>query len=432
MENNLIAGLEYSGKPECVGYTKLTYSKFVWGQNLNYNFRFGSFNRPDDLEKDYLHICLDHSWQPHEDDNVIFIDHHLIENKFNNIYRSNADLMYENFEHIYTFFLNMFRYTSNSNFNIIVHIHNDVDGLASGIIFKYILDQIHNSENVEVPNIQQLRTGISFAHILGNYGDLDPEAKKDLKSYFKVSTEMTIFDKKIKELVKCIGRFFKSIRNYDLTDKNCHLNTLLVKHNSSVYEVNDLLNFILEFLSNSKKKIDNKYVIYLLNIFAQNPTLKLVIELFDIEVNRIIQNYIQSSTPQIEMTIIFKQDGEKIKYKLLIIETPFDCGRSVIWKYRAELGKAMRTQGTSSPWKFNITNYKTKKLDQIAECICCYNALTGKLSLDSNIPDSAYDIAVNIFNGGGHKATSDNRSLGSALIESEKELFDKISIIEIF
>jgi hypothetical protein len=124
-----------------IGYTKLTYSKFVWGQNLNYNFRFGSFNRPDELEKDYLHICLDHSWQQHEDDNVIFIDHHLIENMFKNIYRSNADLMYENFEHIYTFFLNMFKYSQNTNFNLIIHIHNDVDGLASGIIFKYILEQ---------------------------------------------------------------------------------------------------------------------------------------------------------------------------------------------------------------------------------------------------------------------------------------------------
>ena len=59
MENNLIVGLEYSGKPECIGYNKLTYSKFIWGQTLNYTFRFGSFNRPDELEKDYLHICLE-------------------------------------------------------------------------------------------------------------------------------------------------------------------------------------------------------------------------------------------------------------------------------------------------------------------------------------------------------------------------------------
>ena len=150
---------------------------------LHYMFRFNDFKLPSSIHlcqnkyfeySSILFICVDHSFIEevetyNENINIVFIDHHLAER--NGIrYASNAKMMTE----LYSDLVKDLSDIAPSFQNIVVLMHNDLDGLASGIIIKSILNDIFN-DNIDNAKIT---SGIALAEILGSYGDIDPDKEK--------------------------------------------------------------------------------------------------------------------------------------------------------------------------------------------------------------------------------------------------------------
>ena len=184
-------------------------------------FRFNGFSVPNELIRliehgcfDYfrgnkaLYICVDHSFveeltESGQDINIIFIDHHLAE-KQNVKYASNARMMAENYPDLMKYLVNVIPYFN----SIVVLMHNDLDGLASGIIMKSIINDIFDENRHEGINVQ---SGVAFAKILGSYGDIDSDKLKTLETFFHKSLHANI-DKKFESIRKNIGTFFKATR----------------------------------------------------------------------------------------------------------------------------------------------------------------------------------------------------------------------------
>ena len=82
---------------------------------------FGTFNTPK-LDNNNIYIVVDHSFAFNKNDNIIFIDHHLIGELFNISYASNSELLANNYELIYTT-LNKILKTFKFN-AIVILIHN--------------------------------------------------------------------------------------------------------------------------------------------------------------------------------------------------------------------------------------------------------------------------------------------------------------------
>ena len=70
----------------------------------NVSFKFSSFSRPDNLDKTALNIAVDNSFDFYEDDNVVFIDHHISEELNSRGYKSNASMMVEHYDTVFKYF----------------------------------------------------------------------------------------------------------------------------------------------------------------------------------------------------------------------------------------------------------------------------------------------------------------------------------------
>lgn len=112
----------------------------------------------------------------------------------------------------------------------------------------------------------------------------------------------------------------------------------------------------------------------------------------------------------------FTNVDEKPIYKVLIIDSPMDVGRSVIWTYK---GRLRYFKDDADLKKFTMANYKRNIPEMIMQCknIACYNMFSGKLSLHSDEGNSAFNVAK-AFGGGGHLGI-DNGSLGSVSLDSD-------------
>lgn len=405
-------------------------------QNPNYilkypNFYFGSFVEPK-MVHEYnagLNIVLDHSFDYSEKKDFIFIDHHLTEAILNIPYSSNADLMVQHYKDIYiciSEIMKLYNYE-----NITVYIHFDVDGIASGLIMKKILLDL--STGTMDNNFE---TAIKLAQVFGNYGDIDKDAKAKLVDLFSDTESIDIFDKKIKGMCKTLSRYMKAVRSL-VTDDDYMLRMIERRieekiDNLSIEMIKESLYNIANNISHIKT-INTKTIIDYFNIIMQNSTINYVLDYYNKEIENIIKSYTETDSPSIEMTIIFNDDKTKTKYKLFTIDTPFDCGRSVLWKYKSSLRNMLRIKPKVSPWYYKVTDwYKKKDLESLSDNAICYNKCLNKISLDSQ-NNSAYDIAKNIFDGGGHNhLDGGNASLGSAMIPQEEIFYNSYSIYEIF
>jgi len=406
--------------------------------NLNkrdVNFSFGTFNRPEDLNPNSLNIMLDHSFTHLPEDLVIFIDHHLCEQNGIYKYPSNAALICDNYDYIYESISLLIKEINFEGIN--VYIHNDLDGIASGICFKKILNDIFEGK----PDPHAVKT-LNFAKIIGNYGDIFPDAKLDLVEYqrFNDPKMLEIMHKKISAYCKTISRFMKATRPIHPELKYLDLNNL----SSIVLELNLLLSSVdLNVLNikyevericdiiNSMKVVDLKTILIALNLIANSRTVEKVFNLFNEEIERLVKCYIDPTTPAFEMNIVFKEDPTKTVYKLLTIASPFDCGRSVLWKYRSSVQSLVKMQPKESQWYYKVTDWD---MDMTAEIknILCYNRTLKKLSIDSS-NNSAYDIAKNIFNGGGHDSIDNgNRSIGSVVVDDEKTFLNSFLLVDFY
>ena len=404
-------------------------------------FKFSSFNRPDNLDKKALNIVVDNSFDFYEDDNIIFIDHHISEELNNCSYKSNSSMMVKNYDTIYKYLTTIF---DNYNYDkIVIYMHNDIDGLCSGIIcVKILKDVLYNKYD------ENYRDNLKLLEIIGNYGDIDTEAKTMLASYFESVEDIDIFDKKIRQYCKSLSRFFKATRAvyYDLEnidDDNYALQT------PEVYESLD--NILTEVnLSNKAIKygvldkiyielykfwefqeINLKTTLLFFNTLGQNRILNLIVNIYNKEIERLVNNYLNPDTPSFEMSIKFIKDRTNTVFKLLIIDTPFDCGRSILWKYRSSL-KYFININKENKWRFNIADWNSSKnLLDMSKNIVCYNKMLRKLSFDSD-NSAAYDIAAEIFNGGGHPDLEEGRSLGSVVIDDEQLFLNSFIVLDIF
>jgi hypothetical protein len=172
-----------------------------------------------------------------------------------------------------------------------------------------------------------------------------------------------------------------------------------------------------------------------MNVLAQNNVINKIVELYNEESDKLLINYMEPVIPCMEMKIIFKNDESKNIYKLIIIDSPFDSGRSIIWKYNSSYNKLTKTSSTNvSPWYYKATDWVNSGVKTIDDIIdpnrnyVCYNKTLKKLSVNGA---NAYDIAKNIFNGGGHIGDERN-SIGSVVIEDENIFYDSFMIVDIY
>ena len=433
--------LEFFGTGEdktiAINYIETEDNKIFDKNDIEIKYSFGTFIRPANFDSSHLNIIVDQNFDIHEDDNVVIVDHHLMETKFNKIYKSNTYLMIEKYKDIYsvlTVLANKFKY-------IDVYMHADVDGLCSGLIVQHALMNIINHKNIkDISYIDDLNLVLA----LGNYGDIVDDAKLDLDKFLntKSATELDIYDKKLSKYCNSIARFMKAIRTGLIEYQNdCISSELLSAYDLKLQSsgltfehVIDTINNIYRDISNIKN-INTKSVLILMNILAQNTVINKIVELYNEESDKLLTNYMDPVIPCMEMKIIFKKDESKNIYKLLIIDSPFDSGRSIIWKYNTSYNKLTKTSSTNvSPWYYKATdwvNSGVKTIDNIVDPnrnYVCYNKMLKKLSINGA---NAYDIAKNIFGGGGHIGDERN-SIGSVVIEDENIFYDSFMIVDIY
>lgn len=404
-----------------------------------FKVRFNSFVRPDYLESDALNIVVDNSFDfIKEKDNIVFIDHHLSEEINETGYNSNASMMLKFYKTIFSTLKLIF---DNFKFDkIIIHMHHDIDGLASCLICIKILKDILDKKEMD----KDYENNLKFLEILGNYGDIYQHSKIDLSNYFYEEKNIDIFDKKMKQFCKALSRFFKSTR----TVYPCFENEI-ERETNLAYEEMDLLlkeyganiDYVRCFIDDLYSEIykfwhydnyfDIKNILIFLNSIIQNKVLNLILDIYNKEIERFVDNFIDSDTPAFDMTIQFKNDPTNTKFKLLIIDSPFDCGRSVLWKYRSSLKYKVHS-AKENKWKYSVTDWsKDKDLIHIADNIVCYNRMLKKLTLDGS-NNAAHNIADILFNGGGHSDLDNGRSLGSVIIDNEAEFMDSFIVVDIF
>lgn len=404
---------------------------------IEINYHFNTFIRPINFDGSHLNIIVDHNFDIKEEDNVVIVDHHLMETKFNKVYKSNTYLMMEKYEEIYSVLAELaykFKY-------IDVYMHADIDGLCSGLIVQHILMNIFNEKKSDsISYIDDLNLVLA----LGNYGDIADNAKLDLDKFLNTesATELDLYDKKISKYCSSIARFMKAIRTGLIEYQNgCVSSELMSAYNLKLYSYGLTFEDVMSTINNIYKDIKNinnvnaKSVLILMNTLAQNNIINKIIELYNIESELLLVNYMDPVIPCMEMKIIFKNDESKNIYKLLIIDSPFDSGRSIIWKYNTSYNKLSRTNSSNvSPWYYKVTDWVNSGVKTIDDIIdpnrnyACYNKMLKKLSINGT---NAYDIAKDIFDGGGHMGDEEN-SLGSVVIEDENIFYDSFMIVDIY
>lgn len=428
--------LSFFGKNKIVA-VKLSTSNEI-DSSLSSNelvYRFSNFERPSNLDSNAVNIFLDNNFFNFlPEDNIIFIDHHLHEENKEPEFNSNVSMMIVHYREIFEIVNKILK--SLNDKSVHVYIHQDLDGICSGLVFKHIYNCIKNS--TEPTNYEY---DLKFTEILGRYGDIDPNAKVQLTTLFSNEKEIDIYDKKITVFCKKIGRFMKATRGYLNNFENSFVINEDIyedfKIKTDKYKINNMsVNEIYDTICERIEQIDvvnTQSTVMFFNLIAQDPIFKTVLELYETEVAEITSNYTNPTIPAFEMSIVFKNDPTNTPYKLLVINTSLDCGRSVIWKYRTVVNTMLKQGATNSPWYYKVTDWKKEKnLVKENENMICYNKMLNKVSFDSS-NNSGYTIASEIFNGGGHsQSINDSRSIGSASVSNEQEFLNSFRLLNFY
>lgn len=386
--------------------------------NVNIKFLFGSFDRPNNdyfCKPTTLNIVVDHSFDIYETDNVLFMDHHAVEELTNNfVYTSNADLLYIKYQQIYeqiSYILSNYNYT-----DIHIYMHHDLDGISSGLIIRKILNDIkHNTLD------DASQDKLIFAKILGDYGDLSDTAKISLAKVFDSSIDIDIFDKKLAVIRKMLSNFMKSVRGIDFykysnnTLLEYSINSKFNKYGYSCDTIRYTIKHICDIIQ-AIDVIDTKNILLFLNQICQQKFIIDVVDIYKHETDEITNTLVNADSYLINFSIIFTK-YPKTKFTLLVIDSPFDCGRSIIWKYRNIKLKEIKEKFKPTAKYNNSDEFKKyKELEEVYSNIVCYNTALNKASFDGKNED-AYNIAKNVFAGGGHDSDNTGRSIGSVVID---------------
>jgi len=429
--------IKFLGDNKLVGINFNNIKKIdIKNNNPVINFKFNTFDRPFDLNIDHINIFVDHSFSNYfETDNLIFIDHHLVGEVHDINYKSNTELMINNYVEIYNIIellLDTYSYQG-----LTIYMHQDLDGICSGLIFKKLLEDIFVNKKPD----ENIKDNLKIATVFGKYGDIDPSAKLEFADFCTKEKEIDIYDKKFSLFAKKIGRFMKATRGYinnfngdeiisKLIDDDFNLKMDKYKINS--IDIKKLYTNICEDIINIKI-FNTQTLLLFFNNIAQNSIITTILDIYEEEGANIVKNYIDPTIPNFEMNIIFKNDPTKTVYKLITINTSFDSGRSIIWKYRSLINMMLKKNVTESPWYYKITDWKNEKdLNKENINIVCYNRILNKLSFDSS-NESGFVIASEIFNGGGHKNTDGGiKSIGSAIVSSYEEFINSFNILNFY
>jgi len=428
--------LSFFGKNKIVA-VKLSTSNEI-DSSLSSNelvYRFSNFERPSNLDSNAVNIFLDNNFFDFlPEDNIIFIDHHLHEENKEPEFNSNVSMMVVHYREIFEIVNKILK--SLNDKSVHVYIHQDLDGICSGLVFKHIYNCIKNS--TEPTNYEY---DLKFTEILGRYGDIDPNAKVQLTTLFSNEKEIDIYDKKISVFCKKIGRFMKATRGYLNNFENSFVINEDIyedfKIKTDKYKINNMsVNEIYDTICERIEQLDvvnTQSTVMFFNLIAQDPIFKTVLELYESEVADITSNYTNPTIPAFEMSVVFKNDPTNTPYKLLIINTSLDCGRSIIWKYRTVVNTMLKQGAINSPWYYKVTDWKKEKnLVKENENMICYNKMLNKVSFDSS-NNSGYTIASEIFNGGGHsQSINDSRSIGSASVSNEQEFLNSFRLLNFY
>lgn len=408
----------------------------VVNNNPKVNYYFNIFQKPDIFNPDNLNIIVDHNFEMDENDNFIIADHHLTETEFGIIYKSNSALMMENYDDIFTVINELY-----NKFDVIdVYMHADVDGLCSGLITQHmILNAIHQSKNSNPAD------DLSLALVLGNYGDIADDAKFLMGKFvnYKSDEELEVYDRKMSKYCSSIARFMKGVRTGIIEYHNNESNTELMSafdlrlkpYGLLFTDLIDTAELMYQLLADLTI-VNTKSILVFMNTLAQNFVINKFLTIYQEESESLINNYIDPVVPCMEMRIKFKEDKTENNYKLIVIDSPFDLGRSVIWKYNTSYNKMnIKSGGRMNKWYYKVTdwvNSGARTIDQVVDekrNYICYNRILKKLSMNGT---NAYNIANEIFGGGGHISVDDGNSLGSVIIEDENIFYDSFVIVDIF
>lgn len=356
--------------------------------------------------------------------NYVFIDHHLYESKIGKCpYHSNSIMIYENFRMIFQILQKII--TSKQVDYVGVLFHTDLDGIGSGLMIAKIL---HLIKEGRLNLVDEDITSIGLAMVLGEYGDISPDKQSMLFDVFKPGAAfMDGLGAKFEYLSKNIVRFFKAIRPViDIKShlhESCTLENLRLKYNELTFKYG--LGYE-EFLKayegikaafNKLGDVNDLTITLFLSSLVQNTINKKIISLVQQEIDEASDSYLRPETPQVEVSIKFTNIENSPEYKLLLIDSPLDIGRSVMWTYK---GRLQYFKDSVVYKKFNMANYLDglPHLKKLCKNICCYNIFSGKLSLHSS-DDSAFRIGK-ALGGGGHGNLEDGKSsLGSVAIDIE-------------
>jgi len=432
----MLNDIQFFGKNKIVA-VKLSTSNEI-DSSLSSNelvYRFSNFERPSNLDSNAVNIFLDNNFFDFlPEDNIIFIDHHLHEENKEPEFNSNVSMMVVHYREIFEIVNKILK--SLNDKSVHVYIHQDLDGICSGLVFKHMYNCIKNS--TEPTNYEY---DLKFTEILGRYGDIDPNAKVQLTTLFSNEKEIDIYDKKINVFCKKIGRFMKATRGYLNNFENSFVINEDIyedfKIKTDKYKINNMsVNEIYDTICERIEQLDvvnTQSTVMFFNLIAQDPIFKTVLELYESEVADITSNYTNPTIPAFEMSVVFKNDPTNTPYKLLVINTSLDCGRSVIWKYRTIVNTMLKQGAVNSPWYYKVTDWKKEKnLVKENENMICYNKMLNKVSFDSS-NNSGYTIASEIFKGGGHsQSINDSRSIGSAFVSNEQEFLNSFRLLNFY
>lgn len=409
---------------------KYNFSSFKFPSlNSLFSDKVGEKNIDTEIfEENTLLISVDNSFDIPTEKAVscIFIDHHLFEQiTGSSRYHSNAIMIHKNFVLIAKFLEKIIREKEIQNIGVL--FHTDLDGVGSGLLIAKILELIKYNRVKEI-SVEDIDS-VSLATVLGEYGDIS-EDKEEL--LFEVFQQKDIYSaglkKKFEIMTKNLGRYLKAIRpvielevhdeEYSETDRSNMVNKydeLIPKYRIGYREMLKSYYKIKNYFDNLQN-IDSLEIISFISSLVQDQTNRIIIELVQKEIDALVDSYLRPSTPQIDIVVQFTNIEKSPEYKLLLIDSPLDVGRSVMWTYR---GRLQYFKDDPDYKRFSMANYRAGIPYILKKCknICCYNIFSGKLSLQSE-DESAFEIGK-AFGGGGHGNTGAG-SLGSVLIPINK------------
>jgi len=412
----------------------------IESNQLNYFWGTSSFKRPNMFnelfkEEFTLKVIVDNSFSIEPDDkNFIFLDHHLTEEYYKNPFTSNTRMLIEN----YNILVSMFNEFKNRGYKKIVTLyHNDGDGVMSSIVMKLVYQEVFNDIILEKSEKNKM---FSMIKLLGDTYDVSfsrDDIFNDLNK-LKLLEDSGVFIKKIQTITKGLSMYYKTIRN-SINNESDSIYTE-IDHLTEQYGKPFLMsmvngqfeNYYYNLINMDNPLISVVQVLSFLNLINNDKYISDMIDIYEQEKTRIVNQFVYPNTTVssvFDMIIEFKKFPKKY-YRLFIFSSPFDLARTVSWSIFGKMNYYKKTS-KKNDWSFYLDDYNITKLKKLNERNCVLNVSPNgksKLSLNDFVGDTAYRIAKEVFNGGGHNNEKD--SIGSVEL-SESDFYKEINIIKV-